>query len=397
MLELLNNPAMSTNVSDIDDIRRLFFEYWRQVEGAVTAVDLGMGMPAASLFPASIVRRKHLIRGIAEDRTAYQPPGGSASIRKEIALFDQNRTGLETDERSVMVVAGALRGFSILVDLLVSEVDVVFEVKPSYPLLAGQIREALRHRHISIRSIELAADGIRVDIDALIEQCESRTLIYLTNPCNPTGLYVEDNALVRLMERVEATESYLVIDEACDIPLGDKTRNFDWARSDRVIRINSFSKSLLLAGVRLGYVVGSPAMIQQLSTRYAFSDGNAPTIANRVLAGSLNDSQTWSRIAALARSSTERTLGRLAAMDGVVQVVHPEACYYVLFRTANAGSSWSTFEQCLASGVNVVPGELFGFAPSANWLRICCAREEAVLDQGLDRLSESLKAMEVYS
>jgi aspartate/methionine/tyrosine aminotransferase len=372
------------------DVREDFFAYWSAVDENPEAIDLGMGMPPTTLLPKIVAPHRKFLRALLADRTTYQPPGGIPALRESIAAFERDRTGLSVSSENVMVVGGALRAFSLVVAELLPKVERVVEPLPTYPLLAGHVRNLLSDPSALVTIAPRPGDEPTYDLDAVLAVCDRPSLVFLTNPNNPLGRYANPERLAEIARKLHETGGYLIVDEACDIPLHGVSRSFAWADCPSVIRINSFSKSLLLAGARIGYIVAPAALIQRYLHLYAFSDGNAPTIANQIVLARLGDNECWSEIRASATHNAAATLVALRDHRRITHVVTPEACYYILIRVAGARDSWSLFQHLLTAGVNVVPGDLFGLPGDEGWLRICCAREPEVLQAGLRCLMTAL-------
>ena len=105
----------------------------------------------------------------------------------------------------------------------------------------------------------------KFDVDALIAALDdSVRILYLPNPNNPTGTYVTQAELDRILE-VLPKSTLLLIDEAytefcADVPDYPQTLAL---RSDNVLILRTFSKAYGLGGMRVGYAVASPALIAQ--------------------------------------------------------------------------------------------------------------------------------------
>lgn len=105
------------------------------------------------------------------------------------------------------------------------------------------------------------------DLDAVAEAVTARTkLVMLANPNNPTGTSVTVDAIARLLDNI-ASDVIVVVDEAYrefnDPDFGDPVSLL--AEYDNVIVTRSFSKAYGLAGLRAGYAIAHPEIIDQFS------------------------------------------------------------------------------------------------------------------------------------
>lgn len=104
-----------------------------------------------------------------------------------------------------------------------------------------------------------------VNIDALIEACTPQTaLIFIANPNNPTGLAIAQHDLKRLLAHLPQT-TLLVLDEAYIDYHPQEENTVDWLNAfPNLVLIRTFSKAYGLAGLRIGYVMAHPDIIQLL-------------------------------------------------------------------------------------------------------------------------------------
>jgi histidinol-phosphate aminotransferase len=122
----------------------------------------------------------------------------------------------------------------------------------------------------------------RHDLDAMARACDERTgLVYVCNPNNPTGTIVPAEALAAFVARVPPTAT-VVIDEAyhhfVESP-GYRSALELLGKHPNVLVVRTFSKIHGLAGMRLGYGVGSEELVRALR-RHAFaSNANAAVLA----------------------------------------------------------------------------------------------------------------------
>lgn len=105
------------------------------------------------------------------------------------------------------------------------------------------------------------------DLDALAAAVTERTkLIFVCNPNNPTGTAVGRTELVRFLDAVPA-HVLVVLDEAYYeyVRLTDHPDGVEIGRTrPNVVVLRTFSKAYGLAGLRVGYAVGDPAVITAL-------------------------------------------------------------------------------------------------------------------------------------
>ena len=102
----------------------------------------------------------------------------------------------------------------------------------------------------------------RYDLDGMAKLVDTKTkLVFIANPNNPTGTYVTAAALARFLNGLPAS-CICVVDEAYDtfIDVDDYPFAKEYVGKKNVLVMKTFSKAYGLAGVRLGYCIGDPAL-----------------------------------------------------------------------------------------------------------------------------------------
>jgi histidinol-phosphate aminotransferase len=121
----------------------------------------------------------------------------------------------------------------------------------------------------------------RHDLAKMADACDERTgLVYVCNPNNPTGTIVTREELVAFIERVPKSTTILV-DEAYHHFVEDTryASAFDWVgKAGNLVVVRTFSKIYGLAGMRLGYAVGTKEAIEAMGRHRLWSNANASVL-----------------------------------------------------------------------------------------------------------------------
>ncbi|KTD06994.1 histidinol-phosphate transaminase [Legionella jamestowniensis] len=120
---------------------------------------------------------------------------------------------------------------------------------------------------IPVQKIPLCPNW-QVDIDALVKasQLNNTAVIFLANPNNPTGLFIEPDNIKHLLDNVPST-TIVVLDEAYHeyaYDKDDRTSLYWLQQYPNLIITRTFSKAYGLAGLRLGYAIASPEITELL-------------------------------------------------------------------------------------------------------------------------------------
>src|SRR5690606_24991325 len=113
------------------------------------------------------------------------------------------------------------------------------------------------------RGIEVPARDYGHDLDAMLRAIERDTrVVFIANPNNPTGTFVEPGALYAFLREVPASV-LVVLDEAYQeyLPTELQADSIGWLREfPNLVLTRTFSKIYGLAGLRIGYVLAHEAV-----------------------------------------------------------------------------------------------------------------------------------------
>jgi aspartate aminotransferase len=209
----------------------------------------------------------------------------------------------------------------------------------------------------------------RMDIDALAGKITEKTRVVLINsPNNPTGrIYTSEeiDALAEVLEEKSAKAGrpvFLVSDEPYRF-LSFEGRNVPSLldRYSHSIVVNSFSKSLGLAGERIGYAAVSPRMpgAEELMAGMILANRilgfvNAPVLGQKILLHAL-DSSVDVGIYARRREMLAGILKKAG-----LEFPQPEGGFYFFVRSPT-GNDQDLIDALMAENVLAVPGSGFGF------------------------------------
>jgi histidinol-phosphate aminotransferase len=174
--------------------------------------------------------------------------------------------------------------------------------------------------------IPLLADTFDLDLPAMLAAIEQHqpSVIFLAYPNNPTGNLFSETAV---QEIIKAAKGLVVIDEAY-APFANASFINALDEYDNLLVMRTVSK-LGLAGLRLGYIMGNPAIIEQLNKiRLPYNINSLTQIsANFALCNkALFDEQTQNICAERAV-----VFKQLNEFDGII--AYPSAANFILFRT----------------------------------------------------------------
>jgi histidinol-phosphate aminotransferase len=184
-------------------------------------------------------------------------------------------------------------------------------------------------------------------------------LIFIPNPNNPTGTLISQRKIDSLMSRV-AENIIVVFDEAYFEFLDDPPDTLRFVREGRnVIVLRTFSKIHGLAGLRIGYAVARPDVIEVLHrTRQPF---NVNSIAQVGAFAALEDD------AHLCETRRVVNEGRAYLQEQFAEMKLPFVPAVANFVMVNVGDGCAVFEKLLRWEIIVRPLKGYGLP---KWIRI---------------------------
>lgn len=210
------------------------------------------------------------------------------------------------------------------------------------------------------RMVEVPSPDYQQDLEAMLAAVTPKTrLIFIPNPNNPTGTLISQRAIDSLMSRVPE-KVIVVFDEAYFEFLDDPPDTLRFVREGRnVIVLRTFSKIHGLAGLRIGYAVARPDVIEVLhKTRQPF---NVNSIAQAGALAALNDD------AHLRETKRVIDRGRAYLQKQFAEMQIPFVPAAANFLMVNVADCCAVFDKLLRRKIIVRPLKGYGLP---EWVRI---------------------------
>ena len=182
--------------------------------------------------------------------------------------------------RNILVTVGAAQANWMVCSTLLEPGDNVVVVSPGY----RQVWGLAKNLGCTVREARLYPEqNWRLDLDELESLAGAKTkLISIVNPNNPTGSVLSREEMQRIVRTCERSGAWLHADE---VYRGTELNGHEcpsfWGMYEKVVCVNSFSKAYGLAGLRIGWALAPPALVQDLWRRheYAVIAASGPSMA----------------------------------------------------------------------------------------------------------------------
>lgn len=334
-----------------------------------------------------------LLRG----ETFYSHNLGLPELRATVASYlsrlHPNANAPITAEHIAITSAG-VNALALAAQCIVNPGDRVVCVTPLWPNLV-EIPKILS-AHVTCVSLRFGAHGWQLDLDALLAALTPGTRMLMVNsPNNPTGWTLsrdEQQAILTHCRKhgiwVLADDAYerLVFDEAACAP-----SFFDIAHADdRLVSANTFSKSWLMTGWRLGWLAAPAPFIEQLGKVIEYNTSCSPVFVQRAgIAAISGGDAVIARTRARFQTARDHLCAALNALPGV-HAPPPPGAMYAFFRVDGLTDSLGFCKRLVSdNGVGLAPGAAFG-DEGEGFVRWCFASDPARLDRAIERFARGL-------
>jgi len=364
--------------------------------------------------------RKAGIASIEAGELFYSHNLGLHRLREALAAY-VTRLHRPTAAAEIAVTSAGVNALMLVSQLLLDPGDRVVEVVPLWPNLQEIPR--ILGATVSTVALEFSPQGWRLDLERLLGELKPGTkALYLNSPNNPTGWTISRQAQRAILEHCRRHGIWIFADDAYERlyygepggkSAGGAERGTDAASEpgrhaagvpnvapsfldladpgERVISTNTFSKSWLMTGWRLGWAVVPAALEADLGKLIEYNTSCAPVFVQRAgLAAVTQGEPVIAHTLARFRKARDFLVGELQTIPGV-EVALPSGTMYAFFRVQGMTDSLAFCKQLVAEhGLGLAPGAAFG-PQGEGYVRWCFAAGEDKLAEGVARLRKALE------
>ena len=341
--------------------------------------------------------------GLDAGETFYTHNYGLPTLRAAISAYLSALHAPIAAER-IAVTSSGVSALMLLSQLIINPGDRVVAVTPLWPNLV-EIPRILGAEVVTVPlqfGRDPAAPLWELDLDALLAALTPDTRAVLINsPNNPTGWVITRAQQEAILAHCRRHGIWIVADDVYerlvyDLPVDGRACAPSFldigAPEDRIISANSFSKSWLMTGWRLGWVVAPAEIMNDLGKLIEYNTSCAPGFVQR--AGTVAIEQGADIIErTVTRYQTARDFlhARLNALPGIT-APKPKGAMYLFFRVDGATDTLDLCKRLVReAGLGLAPGSAFG-AEGEGYVRWCFASSLERLADGAQRLEKFLAA-----
>lgn len=302
-------------------------------------IHLEIGDPG---FNAPAEATKEAIADLRYGLMHYTSPRGSESLLKEaIAVTNRSRKFMPS-MKQLLPTFGAEQQISLAMQCLINPGDEVLIPNPSFPTYKENVKRC-DGVPIGIRLRE--QDDFRLQAWQVQEAISKDTkIIVLNSPSNPTGAVMTEQAMREIYD-IAAERNCWILSDECYARIMYEGEFFSPSMIDnckeRVILVNSFSKSYAMTGFRIGVVTAPEELIDHMAILLGLDVSCIPNCLQSAACGALRrgSHESFSMIHEL-RERRDVMLEEFSKIPSIEQCFVPDGTFYLWVKVNGDDKQW---------------------------------------------------------
>jgi aspartate/methionine/tyrosine aminotransferase len=344
-------------------------------------ISLAQGDPD---FPTPEYISQALIDALAAGATHYAQLVGDGELRAALAEQMTELAGRPYVGDQVAITHGASGALAAAIFALVDPGTRVIVPEPTYSLyadltwMAGGEVAFVPHQ-----------DDLHLDLDGIEAAAPDARLVVICNPCNPTGAVYAQDELEDLAEIAEEHDLLVISDEPYDHIIYDGVDFVSAlevpALADRLLYVNTFSKTYAMTGWRIGWVAGPREVVSAIGAVHRTINGPINTAVQRAALVAITEPTDWPERMRREYQARRDIVSRMVASVENLELVEPEGSFYAFIRYGSDVPSVDVVARAMEEGVAIRSGSEFG--PSGEgYVRVAFSTGRDRLIEGMERL-----------
>ncbi|MDD4583032.1 MAG: pyridoxal phosphate-dependent aminotransferase [Eubacteriales bacterium] len=334
------------------------------------------------------------MRAIAAGMTKYGTEPGLDAMREAVANKYTREFGYDYDISNVMISIGGVEGILLSLLAILNPGEEVIIPDPTYTCYVGQ---TLTLGGVPVRVPLYEEHGFRLQAEDLEKAITPKTkAVIISYPSNPLGAVLSREDGEKLAEVIKKHNIMVISDEVYEKIIFDGREHFSLSQipsiRDKVLVVNSLSKTYAMTGWRIGYIVGTNKDVMQHMFKMQQAVASClPVFIMQAGTDAINGPQDCVEE---MRQHYERRRNLL--VDGLNEIpgmkcFKTEGSFCTFINIKDFGmSSWEFSKDLLINaGVMTVAGSAFG-EMGEGYLRMCFANSDENIIEGVSRMKKYL-------
>jgi aspartate/methionine/tyrosine aminotransferase len=339
---------------------------------------------------------------IARGETFYSHNLGLLELRETVASYIaalHPNPSLPISSENIAITSSGVNALSLAAQALLDPRDRVVCLTPLWPNLV----EIPKILSANVECVALKFDAARgwyLDLERLLAALTPTTkLVMINSPNNPTGWTITRDEQRAILAHCRKHGIWILSDDAYERLVYEEGVRcapsfFDIAEaSDRLISANTFSKSWLMTGWRLGWLAAPAPFIEQLGKIIEYNTSCSPVFIQRAGIVAVREGEAViARTQMRFRAARDYLCAALSAIDGIAAPPAPGAMY-AFFKVAGLTDSLQLCKRMVIEhGLGLAPGAAFG-DEGEGFVRWCFASETTRLETGIERFRKAIVSL----
>ncbi len=362
----------------------------RIIEQRPEIISLGAGEPDFQA-PKNVIKSAE--RFLEKGYTHYSPLQGRHELREELVKKLKKDNKIDVSPDQIIVTCGSKEAILLSVLTLVDPKKEAIVPDPGYvayrPIvdLVGGIPKSLQLKE---------GDGFEVHPDVLKKMINKKTrLIILNTPSNPTGTNLSKKVLEEIADIAVERNLMIMSDEAYEKLIYGGSKHVSIGSlngiEDRVVTVQTFSKTYAMCGFRVGYAAGNIDLIKEMKEFKLCTTLSAPTFSQLAAVEALKNSASY--VQKMVNEYDRRRkmiIKRLNEIPGMACTM-PQGAFYAFPNIKSFKMSSVEFSDFLLKKAKVatIPGTEFGKYGESH-VRMSYATAYGKIVDALDRIENAL-------
>ena len=328
------------------------------------------------------------LREVQDIGLGYSQSNGTPELRE---LISRLYPGAGPDH--VLVTNGSSESNFLLMWSFLEPGDEIVFMMPNYMQMGGLVRNFGAKLKPMWLKENLAWSPDLNELEKLVTP--KTKLVIVTNPNNPTGAVLSDEAMSALVSAASRVGAWLIADEIYQGAerVGGTTPSF-WGKYERAVIVNGLSKAYGLPGLRVGWIVGPKEFVNMRWAYHDYTSISAGILSDRVAQIALapaNREKILERTRGILRKNYPVVEAWIGRHPGLFTCIPPRAGAIAYMRYALKTNSTELVTRLIQEkSTLIVPGDHFEMD---HYLRIGFGSEPEYTEKGLARVGELLAGL----
>jgi len=377
----------------------------RLIAKGENVISFGAGEPD---FPTPEFIKKAAVEAMDKGYTGYTSVSGLPKLKKAAVKHFASNYSYKYSTNEVIVCNGGKQVLYNALSAISNTEDEILIPKP-YWVSYTEIVKLAGAKPVLIETkpenkFKLSAAELKNSITA------NTKAIIINSPSNPDGHFYSKSEIRDLIEVIIDKEIFIISDEIYDKLLYDGQEFSSMIEQfpelkDRILIVNGMSKTYSMTGWRVGFGFGSKKWIDRMAKIQSHTTSNVNTIAQYASAKALENQELEEVISErreIYQARRDLTAELLSDIKGL-EAIKPAGAFYFFINISELISKKINGQEIKGSlsfsdllleekKVAVVPGIAFGMD---NYIRISFALSEDKIREGISRISDFVRELEV--